>query len=253
MTKIGLVLSGGGARAIAHLGVLDGLDQIGLKPNVISGVSAGAIIGALYAAKNSPKQILEIIKKHTSSSLALMLLSSGGLFTASGLKQILSAAIPANNFESLSIPLFVTATDIASGTSITYSKGPLHNVLIGSSSVPVLFTPQKHGKQYLVDGGVLNNFPAGCIQEKCDKMIGSHVNNLSGHNRQLDRLHVFDRCFHMAIENTVKLNAVLCDVLIEPALARYSMFDTKHADKIFKAGHHAVMENKKRLLSLNSD
>jgi len=91
-----------------------------------------------------------MIKKHTSSSLALMVLSSGGLFTASGLKQILSSAIPANNFESLSIPLFVTATDIASGTSITYSKGPLHDVLIGSSSVPVLFTPQKYGKQYLV-------------------------------------------------------------------------------------------------------
>lgn len=156
MTKIGLVLSGGGARAIAHLGILDGLDQIGLKPNVISGVSAGAIIGALYSAKYSPKQILEMIKKHTSSSLALMVLSSGGLFTASGLKQILSSAIPANNFESLSIPLFVTATDIASGTSITYSKGPLHDVLIGSSSVPVLFTPQKYGKQYLVETKVPN-------------------------------------------------------------------------------------------------
>ena len=139
MTKIGLVLSGGGARAIAHLGILDGLAQIGLKPNVISGVSAGAIIGALYSAKYSPKQILEMIKKHTSSSL-LMVLSSGGLFTASGLKQILSSAIPANNFESLSIPLFVTATDIASGTSITYSKGPLHDVLIGSWMLLIIST-----------------------------------------------------------------------------------------------------------------
>ncbi len=248
--KIGLVLSGGGARAIAHLGLLQGLEEIGIKPDIISGVSAGAIIGALYAVGHSPKQIMTVFKEHTSSSLPLMLLSPNGLFRASGLKQLLRATIPTDKFESLAIPLFVTATDIVKGISVTYSNGELHNVLIGSSAVPVLFTPQKHGKQYLVDGGVLNNFPIACIQDKCQIIIGCHVNSFTQRRKKLDRLHVFDQCFHMAISNTVNLNTALCDVLIEPQLAAYSMFDTQHADKIFKIGYQAVIANKKRLLSM---
>ncbi|GAB2984149.1 patatin-like phospholipase family protein [Mucilaginibacter puniceus] len=250
MPTIGLVLSGGGARAIAHLGVLQGLDELGIKPNVISGVSAGAIIGALYAAGYSPKQILDLIKEHSSASLAKMVLFSGGLFTAPGLKLILKSTISKDKFESLNLKLFVTATDICSGTAVTFSKGPLYDVLIGSSSIPLIFAPKKHGKLYLVDGGVLNNLPVKCIRDKCDIIIGANVNKVDNQFKQLDRLNVLDRCFHLAISDQVTLNAALCDIFIEAPLRNYNMFDLKHADKIFKTGYRALMEKQAQVVSL---
>src|SRR5665213_2359814 len=115
MGTTGIVLSGGGARGIAHLGVLHGLNEMDIFPGVISGVSAGAIIGALYAAGRSPAEILGIIKKHASTSLVAMLVFPGGLFSRAGLKQILTDEIPGDSFESLDIRLFVTATDIDGG------------------------------------------------------------------------------------------------------------------------------------------
>lgn len=243
MQTIGLVLSGGGARAIAHLGLLKRMDEIGIKPCAISGVSAGAVIGALYASGISPTQILGIVKEY--NSLAKIVLSLGGLFTATGLQQILNTALPADNFDSLSIPLFVTATDMVGGTSVTFSKGPLTDVLIGSSSVQVLFTPKKHGRQYLADGGVLDNLPAACLLGKCDQIIASHVNHRDKPSKNLDRLHVFDQCFHLAIAKNVATNAGLCDLLFEPKLDKYSMFDIKYADRIFKVGYQTAKDNKR--------
>jgi NTE family protein len=247
--KIGLVLSGGGARGVAHIGLLKGLEELGLRPDIISGASSGALVGALYAAGHSPKQILELVKAHSSSYMIIM--AFDGLFSAAGLKHILDTAIPKNNFEALSIPLFVTATDINAGLPVAFSEGPLHELLIASSAVPGLFTPVKFETHYLVDGGVSDNLPVNCIKGKCEKIIGSHVNKLvNGNFRQKGRLEVIERCFHLAIAKTVHSSALLCDHLVEPDLQRYTMFEMKYADSIFKAGYQEVMKEKGKLLAL---
>lgn len=248
--KIGLVLSGGGARCIAHLGLLHGLEEIGVRPNLISGVSGGALIGALYAAGHSPKQILEIVKEHTSSSIVRMVLSPTGLFSSAGIRNVLKAAIPQDDFDILHIPLFVTATDICKGVTVTFSKGRLFDAVLGSTSVPGLFTPVKFDQLCLVDGGVLDNLPVTCIRNLCDKVIGAHVNKLySRKYEKLSRPEVMERCFHLAIARSVSINALLCDLFIEPPLAGYSMFEIKYADQIFDAGYRSVME-KKQIIQL---
>ena len=248
--RIGLVLSGGGTRGVAHLGVLQALDEMGIRPAVISGTSSGALLGALYAAGNSPKTILAMVKEHGSASFVKMALSPEGLFSVSGLLSILKSAIPEDDFGKLLIPLYVTATDIANGTSVTISNGPLYNVLIGSSSIPALFTPVKHGDQFLVDGGVMNNFPVECIRGQCDKIIGSHVNKISpAKTKKMSRVQVLDRCFHMAVSATVARNAEYCDIFLEPQLSAYSMFEMQHADRVFKLGYQTAMEKKQAILS----
>jgi len=247
--KIGLVLSGGGARGVAHIGLLKGLEELGIRPDVISGASSGALVGALYAAGNSPEQILELVKAHSSSNMIMMVFD--GLFSALGLKRILESATPENNFESLSIPLFITATDINAGLAIAFSEGPLHELLIASSAIPGLFTPVKYAHHYLADGGVMDNLPVHCIRQQCNKIIGSHVNKPGTDNfRKKSRLEVMERCFHLAIANTVNSSALLCDQLIEPELRRYTMFEMKYADQIFKAGYRSVMQEKEKLLAL---
>lgn len=251
MLKIGLALSGGGARGIAHLGLLCAMEELGLRPSVISGVSAGAIAGALYAAGYPPRQILSLAQEHASGSLVRLALFQNGLFSSSGLRHLVKTYLPADSFGSLRIPLLVTATDIISGKSVTLSEGPLCDALLGSAAVPGLFSPVKYGNYSLVDGGVLNNFPVEGLQKSCNKIIGSHVNKLDNSRRpeQLGKLYVIEKCFHLAIASTIIYKSALCDVFLEPALEAYSMFDMKHADKIFEAGYQAAMEQKDIFLS----
>jgi NTE family protein len=251
MADIGLVLSGGGARGIAHLGLLQALEEIGIKPKVISGVSAGAVIGAFYGAGYTPKQILNIAKDHSPMSIVAAVMTSGGLFSPEILREVLVEAIPKNGFGFLKTPLIVTVTDIGKCVSLTFSEGPLYDVLVGSAAIPALFDPIPYQGALLVDGGVLNNFPVDCLSGKCDKIIGSNVNKLlNNEGVQLSKLQVLERCFHLAIAEKVALQAMLCDVLIEPPLFKYNMFEMKYADEIFEIGYQKAIAQKERLLLL---
>jgi len=176
--------------------------------------------------------------------------SSGGLFSPEVLKDVLMEAIPQNDFALLNVPLFVTATDLNSCSSITFSEGILNEVIVGSSVVPAVFDPIPHREFLLVDGGVINDFPVDCLSGKCDKIIGSHVNKLINNKGTLSRLQVLERCFHLANAEKVASQARFCDVLVEPLLTRYNMVEMKYADKIFKIGYQAGMAQKENLLSL---
>src|SRR5688572_17324039 len=112
MKVIGYVLSGGGARGFAHLGVIKALEELGIKPDIISGVSAGAIAGALYAAGKKPDEILELLKKNNFFGWSTLLLRKNGFFSMNLLKSLLNEVLGKNDFEVLKTKLFVTATDV---------------------------------------------------------------------------------------------------------------------------------------------
>lgn len=254
MANIGLALSGGGVKGIAHLGLLQALEDLGVKPTIISGTSAGAVVGALYAAGYTPRQILSMAKDHSPMSIFAAVVSSGGLFSPEVLKSVLMEAIPQNDFALLKIPLLVTATDLNSCSSLTFSKGTLYDVIVGSSAVPAVFEPIAYKQWLLVDGGVLNDFPVDCLYGKCEKIIGSYVNKLvKSAATTLSRIQVLERCFHLAAAEKVASQATLCDVLIEPLLAPYNMFEMKYADEIFEIGYQAAMAQQESILSLKSD
>ena len=125
MRSVGLALSGGGARGAAHLGLLKALDELNVKVSAISGVSAGAVIGALYAAGNAPEYILQELKQQSYFGITDVAWLRNGLFTMASLRKKLKEMIPQDDFEQLHIPLYVLATDISMGTSVTFSQGPL--------------------------------------------------------------------------------------------------------------------------------
>lgn len=253
MEDIGLVLSGGGVRGIAHLGVLQALDELGIRPSVISGVSVGALIGALFAAGHTPEQILSLAKRESHFKIANIRFP-GGLFSADNLRHILQELIPTDNFASLLIPLVVTSTDLLAGQSIIFESGPLHEPIIASCAIPLIFKPVKYMDYILVDGGVVNNLPVAPLRQKCKYVIGSHVNKLynSVEVPPLGRLNVMERCFHMAISSVVQSQASLCDVFIEPCLSGYSMFDMRNADRLFEAGYNATLQCRQSLLNIQS-
>jgi len=155
MNKIGVVLSGGGVRGFAHLGLLKLMDELHIKPSAISGVSAGAIIGALYASGKTPEEIVALSKSNKYLGYSDFLWRKEGLFSMETMKRLLIENLPEDSFESLKIPLFVNATDFFHNKTIFFSTGKLIQPLIASASMPVVFEPVSIEKSRLVDGGLL--------------------------------------------------------------------------------------------------
>ena len=253
MITIGIVLSGGGARGYAHLGFLKALEEFGIKVSAISGVSAGGLVGALYAQGFSPDEILEIGKENLNFGFATLLLRRRRFLSLEFAKRILIEHIPHNSFEQLQIPFYVNATDFIHNRSVYFSKGILIPRLIASASVPVIFNPVELETKKYVDGGLLDNFPILPLVNICNRIIGCHVNKLndiSGRNTRLNRLGTLERCYHMSIANSVYSKVHLCHSFIEPELYQFGMFDTKKAEKIFEIGYETTLREKNNIINL---
>jgi len=240
--KIGIALSGGGVRGISHLGVLKALNQRGIFPNRISGSSAGAIAGALYAAGHEPDQILEIIIKTNYFKFLRPAISWTGILKMDIVEDLFRKYLPENSFESLRMPMTVTATDIRRAKVVYFSEGELIKPLMASSCIPGMFDPISIGKNYYVDGGVLNNLPIEPLEGVCDVIIGVNCNHLPVEHNIKNIKSLIERTVIMSMNYNVYSRKDKCDFFIEPkGLAKYGVFDIKKAKEIFDFGYESTM------------
>jgi NTE family protein len=242
--KIGIALSGGGARGISHLGVLKALDEFGVHLDYISGASTGALVGALYSYGLSPEKILELIINTRFFSSLRPAWTWTGLVNIDGLRELIVKVIPADNFDALRIPLTVVATNLTKGKPEYFTAGPLIPPVLASCCVPVVFNPVQVNGEVYVDGGVTDNLPAKFIRDKCDLLIGSHCNYVSNEFDVKNFRSVIERSLLMAISGNTTVSKKLCDILIEPpALGNVSVFDLKNAPLLFDIGYEFVTKN----------
>ncbi len=242
--KIGITLSGGGARGVAHIGVLKALEEMGVEISVISGTSAGSIVGALYAHGYKPEEILSIIQKVGVFKSVRPAWTWIGLLSLEGLKEVLLKYIPENNFNALKIPLTVAATDIRKGEIVYFSEGELIPCIMASCCVPAVFVPVSFADKLLVDGGVLDNLPTKPIRKKCDLLIGSHCNPIGSDFDAKNLKTIIERSLLMAVNGNTQKSRELCDVFIEPpGLDKFTGFGLSKAQEIFDAGYRFTKEN----------
>lgn len=252
MKKTGLTLSGGGARGAIHLGVLQALAELGVKVDVISGASAGGIIGAFHAAGFQPEEMLQIAKE---LGIGLfnpfhMSLLGDGLMSMDGFKKVFEKHLP-KEFEGLKIPLYVATTDIVANRSQYFNQGPLTPVLLATACVQVLFETQEYAGYQLHDGGILDNLPTAIIRDKCDLLIGVHTNSIDTTRSQYNKAVMMDRTFHMAIEPGVRRSLDTCDLQLEPpAMSRFGMFDLRDLRTMMAVGYDYTMSRKDDVLAL---
>lgn len=154
---VGLVLSGGGARGFAHVGVLRVLEEAGAKFDVVAGTSMGAIVGALYANGLSPDDIQELTAATTWRDVVDLSLKTG-LMKGERLHELLSEHLPVS-FEELKLPLAVITTDIESGEEVVHTEGDLITAVRASAAFPGAFEPIHLEGRTLSDGGIVNNLP----------------------------------------------------------------------------------------------
>jgi NTE family protein len=236
--KIGLVLSGGGARGIAHLGILKALQEKKLEISGISGCSAGAIVGAMFAAGYSPEHIFEIVISSATLRAMRPAWSRSGLLKMQKAEEVYLKYIPHNSFERLQIPLTVNATNLYIGETIYFSSGELLKPVMASCCIPGLFEPITFRENILVDGGVLNNMPIEPLLSKYDYIIGSHCNPFGKQTMPKSMSSIVQKSLFLAINNNSKGRLAQCDLVIEPpALKLFDPYDVRKASEIFKAGY----------------
>lgn len=251
--KVGIVLSGGGSRGIAHLGILKALEEIGIKSDIISGSSSGAIIGALYAGGFTPDQILDIIKEIRLLKIMRPALKKTGLLKMDITEALYYKYLPDNSFESLRIPLIVTATDIQVGKTEYFFTGELIRPVMASTSVPVIFDPVRINGKCYVDGGLLNNFPAEILLGKCDKIIGAHCNPVDENFGLTNIRAMIERTFLLTINANAKTQEEFCDFIIEPPqLKTHKVFALNKADEVFQIGYDYTMSIQDQLKSFRN-
>jgi NTE family protein len=244
--NIGLVLSGGGTRGFAHLGVLQALNEYSIFPGIISGTSAGALAGVLYADGYKPREILHLMNSGSRLDFMRPALPREGLLQIGGIIKILKSSLRAKIFEDLKIPLYVTATDLNNGKAEYFSKGNLLDPVIASASIPVLFQPVMINDVYYVDGGVLDNLPLKPIEHKCRFLIGSFVNPVGYMEKCSGLINIAERTFMLSMSKEINEKAKKFDLFVAPAeLRNYKILDPEKAEELFEIGYKATMEKLK--------
>ena len=238
MDKIGIALSGGGARGAAHIGVLQALNDNDIFPNRISGSSAGSIIGALYCSGYSPKEILKLSHEKAFLKIFKIGFLNKGLTELTYLRDFLKSHISTDKFEDLKLPLHVCVSNINSGKFEVISQGDLFEVLAASCALPLLFKSVKINGYTYVDGGLLNNLPVEPLLKLCEKVIGISVCPHETRNDIIGIRNIAERCLQLAIWGTMQHRFNQCNVAIEIEKSfKYGMFDVKKSQELFDIGY----------------
>lgn len=268
--KIGVLLSGGGARGLAHIGVLKEIEKAGIIIDYIAGTSMGAVIGGLYASGYSADQIEEIVlafdlndlitdnfprrsksfyEKEAAERYVLTIpfdkfkfqfpsSISKGVNLYDEFVQKLAHVQSVTDFSQLPTPFFCMATDIETGESVLLENGFLPLALNASSALPTLFDPIEIDGKLYVDGGVTNNYPIDELKAKgVDYVIGVDVQStLSDRSKLISAANILLQINQISITNDIERKRIKTDLYIQPALNDYSIISFSEAKNIIDAG-----------------
>lgn len=275
--KVGLVLSGGGAKGLAHIGVLKVIDELGIRVDYVAGTSMGAIIGSLYASGYTGNQIDSIFKaanfddlindnlpraaktfyeRENSEKYAVTLpfdhykiklpsaLSRGQ--NAFGLISKLTLPVSnIENFKDLPIPFFCIATDVETGKQVILDKGNLAQSVMASGALPSLYQPVVINDQVLVDGGVVNNYPIDELKEKgVDVVIGVDVQDTLATRDELNSApEILLQINNYRTIRDMKVKSKKTDVYIKPDVGDYTLVSFSDGQKLVQLGGLAALKH----------
>ncbi len=239
--KLGVALSGGGARGFAHAGALMAIEEAGLNPDVIAGVSAGSVVAVLYAGGISPLGMAKLFGNAGFRDFAELSWGKGGIFSIDKFKKFIIRAIGGiNNLEDLKIPTYIGATDLDNGCPAEFHSGEIGPRMVASCSIPIVFKPVKIDGVNYVDGGVLRNLPAWILRDKCEKLIGINVSPLRDvkHGHSLSLVDVAMRTYNLMAKANQAVDMAMCDIAVQtPEIANYQVFDLRHIRRVFVSGY----------------
>ncbi len=272
--KVGVVLSGGGAKGMAHIGVLKVIEEAGVQVDYIGGTSMGSVVGALYAAgysateldsifrvvdfsgliqDNLPRNAKTFYEKEDSERYALTLpfdkykvtipqAFSGGQNVYNELVRLLYHVKDVNDFSELPVPFVCVATNVETGKEVLLNKGYLPQAVMASAALPSLFEPATIDGQTLIDGGIVNNYPIDeVIAMGADVIIGSDVQHgLSSKDQLSSATEILQQVNNYRTVSAMEEKSIQTDIYIKPDIAAYSLIDFQLFSEIVAEGETAA-------------
>lgn len=238
--NVGVALSGGGAKGFSHIGALMAFETFDMKPEILSGVSAGSIAASLYGAGLTPKDIIECFAQTSKfGDFTEWALPKEGLFRLSKFGKLLESWLPVKYLEDMKIPTFICATDFEKGTSVGWSKGEIIPRVLASCSIPIVFHPQVINGVHYVDGGVLRNLPAWAIRDYCKTLFGVNCSPLRNNYKYKDSiLDIAMRSYNLMSKANTLQDIKLCDHLVNlRQVADVGTFELKAMQATVNAGY----------------
>lgn len=253
-STIGLTLSGGGTKGIAHAGVLKFFEEEGIKPSHIAGTSSGAIVASLYAWGKKPEEILDFFKSIYFFHWKHFTFRKPGFIDADAFKGYFETVFKDALLGDLPYKMHITATDIVSGKlRIFSSETKIIDAVLASCAFPGVITPYEINGRLYSDGGILNHFPTDVLQGRCDTLIGVYVSPIQ--KIQANDLKsikaVTTRAYDLLTANTNMQKYTLCDWVISPEeLALFNTFETNKLkmDTIYNIGYEAAKKSYETLI-----
>lgn len=251
--EIGLVLSGGGVRAIAHVGLIKVLLENNIVPIRVSGTSGGALVCALYAAGYSPEEMIQFFKQTPLLNISLYARNKPGILDSSKYEKFFKKFFIENSFEKLKYPLTVTATNLLSGKLEYFNKGELIKPLIASCALPPIFSPLEINTNFYSDGGILNNFPVEPLKKnRTQKIIGSFVNpiTLIDKSEINTSLKLVYRVYHIGLEANNMKKFKLCNYVFTPKdVDKIGVLDAKEINTAYIIGYNQAKKEIKEIIT----
>lgn len=241
--NLGIALGGGGTRAFSHLGVLHALKEEGIEADIISGTSAGAIVGSFIAAGYEPLSIRDLMKKHSLWTFAKVLVPTVGIMSLEKMGKLLNDILDTDCIEDLEKPLIIAATNLNSGQITYFDKGPLVKSIQASSSIPILFSPVElqDGNLY-VDGGLVDNLPVRPLSEHCKNIIAINLSPIQKVDNFESLIDIAVRSFQVGIRVDKNHPAFEHCYIIEPNdLDQYDFLNADKADELFDIGYETTI------------
>lgn len=237
--KIGLALGGGAARGFAHIGVIKVLEAQGITPDIVVGTSAGAVVGALYAAGHSGFELQKLAHKLDESKISDWSVPDRGVLKGEALQKFVNDAVAQRPIEAMKKPLAVVATDLNSGESILFRTGNTGMAVRASATVPGVFRPVSiNGREY-VDGGLSSLIPARYTRQMgADVVIAIDISARPGNQPVRGTLDILLQTFTIMGQNLARYELKEADVVIRPQVGNVGSTD-------FMARHDAILEGEK--------
>lgn len=243
--KIGLALGGGAARGFAHVGVIQVLEEAGIRPSLVAGTSAGSLVAAIYASGKSGAQLQRVAETMEEAAIAdwTLPLFGRGMLRGEALARYVNGQVKARLIEEMSLPLGIVATDLHSGQSVVFQRGDTGTAVRASSAVPTVFQPVKISGREYVDGGLVSPVPVRAARGMgAELVIAVDISSPPEATLAGGSLEILMQTFSIMGKSINSLELRDADVVVRPALLGVSSSDFSARKRSIEAGRQAMLQ-----------
>ncbi|QDL56782.1 patatin-like phospholipase family protein [Rhodoferax aquaticus] len=243
--RVGLALGGGAARGFAHVGVIQVLEEAGIRPSLVAGTSAGSVVAAMYASGKTGTQLQHIAETMEEAAIAdwTLPIFSRGMLRGEALARYVNGQVKSKLIEDMPLPLGIVATDLNTGLSVLFRRGDTGTAVRASSAVPAVFQPVKIGGKEYVDGGLVSPVPVrGARSMGAQVIVAVDISSPPEGSLTGGTLEILLQTFSIMGQSINALELNDADVVVRPALQGISSADFSARKRSIEAGRRAMLQ-----------